>query len=310
MKREKREKKGAVGPSRMQYHHYKPPSPPATAGAGLDFGNAAAAAAGAGGGTTYGIPPPSPHDSPAFHHGYLPAPTLALPPTTTSHSSTTHSDFMVQALLQPPRRHSVAGCCAPPPPKDCYYCTSPEASPDKRRRCSLEDHLGTPNSGSVDVQPPPLFRLPPSYPSTTYHPPPPPPTTYAPAPPAPTTYAAPLPFYTPQQRLFLPPYFPPAPPAPQTASQPSTKPFLCSFTNCNARFSRNHDLKRHELIHTGERKWKCRECGRAFGRRDALARHLTASPGGGCKALYGRKAMWLRNKLKLQQEKEKKRAGL
>jgi len=96
----------------------------------------------------------------------------------------------------------------------------------------------------------------------------------------------------------------------------SSKPFVCSFPPCTARFSRNHDLKRHELIHTGERRYKCKECGRAFGRRDALARHLTATPPatldagsgvtGGCKALYGRKAMWLRNKLKLQQEKQLK----
>ncbi|KAI9149812.1 hypothetical protein H9P43_009991 [Blastocladiella emersonii ATCC 22665] len=68
------------------------------------------------------------------------------------------------------------------------------------------------------------------------------------------------------------------------------RPFICGFDDCAARFSRNHDLKRHERIHTGEKKWKCLECERAFGRRDALARH-TSAPGGRCKAVFGKRRL-------------------
>ncbi|KAI9183968.1 hypothetical protein H9P43_003021 [Blastocladiella emersonii ATCC 22665] len=68
------------------------------------------------------------------------------------------------------------------------------------------------------------------------------------------------------------------------------RPFTCAFAGCTARFSRNHDLKRHERIHTGEKKWKCGECHRAFGRRDALARHMSA-PGGRCKAMAGKRRL-------------------
>ncbi|KAI9219807.1 hypothetical protein BC828DRAFT_340936, partial [Blastocladiella britannica] len=51
------------------------------------------------------------------------------------------------------------------------------------------------------------------------------------------------------------------------------RPFVCSHAGCESRFARNHDLRRHERIHTGEKNWHCHECGRSFGRRDALARH-------------------------------------
>ncbi|KAJ3362252.1 hypothetical protein GGF32_006284 [Allomyces javanicus] len=92
------------------------------------------------------------------------------------------------------------------------------------------------------------------------------------------------------------------PPPPEPASPPSTtttseaKPYQCSFPPCQARFSRNHDLRRHERIHTGEKTWKCDECGRAFGRRDALSRH-TSAPGGKCKAVYGKRRMNRVNRL-------------
>ncbi|KNE55476.1 hypothetical protein AMAG_01367 [Allomyces macrogynus ATCC 38327] len=90
------------------------------------------------------------------------------------------------------------------------------------------------------------------------------------------------------------------PPPTEPASPPTTtseaKPYQCSFPPCQARFSRNHDLRRHERIHTGEKTWKCDECGRAFGRRDALSRH-TSAPGGKCKAVYGKRRMNRVNRL-------------
>ena len=49
------------------------------------------------------------------------------------------------------------------------------------------------------------------------------------------------------------------------------KPFRCSI--CNQDFSRNHDLKRHQRIHT-EVKPFIGICGKAFSRKDALKRHL------------------------------------
>ncbi|KAI9653472.1 MAG: hypothetical protein M1831_006020 [Alyxoria varia] len=42
--------------------------------------------------------------------------------------------------------------------------------------------------------------------------------------------------------------------------------------DCNARFVRAHDLKRHALMHTGEKKYWC-ACNRGFSRQDALTRH-------------------------------------
>ncbi|KNE54453.1 hypothetical protein AMAG_00427 [Allomyces macrogynus ATCC 38327] len=96
---------------------------------------------------------------------------------------------------------------------------------------------------------------------------------------------APLPLlaYGPNGYVELPPAPAVHDPTPETA-----KPFVCTFAPCTARFSRNHDLKRHERIHTGEKKWQCVECGRAFGRRDALVRH-TSAPGGKCKAMFGKR---------------------
>ncbi|KAI8808005.1 hypothetical protein BJ742DRAFT_654903, partial [Cladochytrium replicatum] len=50
-----------------------------------------------------------------------------------------------------------------------------------------------------------------------------------------------------------------------------TKPFKCEI--CPQTFSRSHDLKRHNYIHTQEKPYVCLRCGKGFSRRDALRRH-------------------------------------
>ncbi|KAJ3276985.1 hypothetical protein HDV01_000037 [Terramyces sp. JEL0728] len=52
----------------------------------------------------------------------------------------------------------------------------------------------------------------------------------------------------------------------------SPKPFVCNI--CSWSFSRSHDLKRHEFIHSKDKPFTCPGCNRGFSRRDALKRHL------------------------------------
>jgi uncharacterized Zn-finger protein len=49
------------------------------------------------------------------------------------------------------------------------------------------------------------------------------------------------------------------------------KSYKCSI--CDQLFSRNHDLKRHQGIHTDFKPFNC-YCGKSFGRKDALKRHI------------------------------------
>lgn len=51
---------------------------------------------------------------------------------------------------------------------------------------------------------------------------------------------------------------------------------------CSTRFRRQHDLKRHKLLHTGERSHVCTGCRRIFSRLDALKRHRRAEGGQTC----------------------------
>lgn len=50
------------------------------------------------------------------------------------------------------------------------------------------------------------------------------------------------------------------------------KPFECK--QCHAVFSRAYDLRRHEKSHTGEKPYVCMYCHRGFSRLDALNRHM------------------------------------
>ncbi|RPD60769.1 hypothetical protein L227DRAFT_574934 [Lentinus tigrinus ALCF2SS1-6] len=51
------------------------------------------------------------------------------------------------------------------------------------------------------------------------------------------------------------------------------RPYRCM--QCPASFVRNHDLKRHTLLHE-KRAWRCAGCNKIFSRRDAIKRHKDA----------------------------------
>ncbi|TPX40006.1 hypothetical protein SeMB42_g06165 [Synchytrium endobioticum] len=57
----------------------------------------------------------------------------------------------------------------------------------------------------------------------------------------------------------------------QLTSGGRAKPFQCD--RCPQKFSRSHDLKRHQYIHTQQKPYSCSRCGKGFSRRDALRRH-------------------------------------
>ncbi|KAI0830160.1 hypothetical protein BC628DRAFT_982972 [Trametes gibbosa] len=56
------------------------------------------------------------------------------------------------------------------------------------------------------------------------------------------------------------------------------RPYRCM--QCPASFVRNHDLKRHALLHE-RRAWRCAGCSKIFSRRDAIKRHKDARGRGG-----------------------------
>ena len=72
------------------------------------------------------------------------------------------------------------------------------------------------------------------------------------------------------------------------------KPFKCE--ECGKKFGEKGTLKRHKLtVHTGQKNFKCEECGRCFGRKSNLTRHMRIHAGvnefvrdtGGTSGKYG-----------------------
>ncbi|OLN95890.1 C2H2 finger domain transcription factor crzA [Colletotrichum chlorophyti] len=74
-----------------------------------------------------------------------------------------------------------------------------------------------------------------------------------------------------------------------TPPERDERPFVC--TVCGKAFARQHDRKRHEGLHSGEKKFVCKGdlkaggqwgCGRRFARADALGRHFRSEAGRIC----------------------------
>ncbi|KAJ1861950.1 hypothetical protein H4R99_002069 [Coemansia sp. RSA 1722] len=57
------------------------------------------------------------------------------------------------------------------------------------------------------------------------------------------------------------------------AGDPS-KPFMCSI--CESRFGRLEHVRRHHLVHTGQRKYECPTCNKTFARKDNMVQHMRA----------------------------------
>ncbi|KAJ2778619.1 Heat shock transcription factor [Coemansia javaensis] len=83
------------------------------------------------------------------------------------------------------------------------------------------------------------------------------------------------------------------PPADPAAPDPA-KPFACSL--CDSRFGRMEHVKRHQLVHTGERQHECPVCCKPFARKDNMVQHMrshqrqgeTASDGAAAAAVGGK----------------------
>ncbi|XP_013419033.1 early growth response protein 1-B [Lingula anatina] len=52
------------------------------------------------------------------------------------------------------------------------------------------------------------------------------------------------------------------------------RPFKCDHFGCSRAFARNEELTRHRRIHTGHRPHVCPLCGKDFGRKDHLNKHV------------------------------------
>ncbi|KAJ1836010.1 hypothetical protein LPJ63_000638 [Coemansia sp. RSA 2711] len=61
------------------------------------------------------------------------------------------------------------------------------------------------------------------------------------------------------------------------------KPFKCPM--CDVCFGRLEHVKRHQLVHTGERQFKCPTCKKTFARKDNMVQHVRAHERKGSAAL-------------------------
>lgn len=69
---------------------------------------------------------------------------------------------------------------------------------------------------------------------------------------------------------------------------------------CDHHFRRQHDLKRHQKLHTGERPYRCSDCYRSFARQDALNRHRRAEGGTACSMVHQAKKEFANNNATLK----------
>ena len=53
----------------------------------------------------------------------------------------------------------------------------------------------------------------------------------------------------------------------------SKRIFRCLYMPCRKTFPTVKDLKRHWVVHTGLREFKCNDCNAHFGRKDHMLRH-------------------------------------
>lgn len=63
------------------------------------------------------------------------------------------------------------------------------------------------------------------------------------------------------------------------ADKPASAVFRCTFPGCGREFMLKGNLKRHQNIHSGDRKFACKQCDRAFFRKADLEVHYRVHTG-------------------------------